>query len=403
MLLPGKSTSPSPHASPPRERRSPSPLARSQLSPEPSRGFDNQPGDTHAQSYAAGRATAAAAAAMDALSALRGRGDHQRVAEEAANDGSMSARGRLAAIEEEARAAGSRRASATGAGSICPNDTKRALDWLEQHFGSSTGASSLAMETEQIVAALRGMLGAAAAAADEPFGQRHTSTGTAPMRSSISFAEDVELAQQRAQRQRQLQQLEESLGCPPRALQEHSTAQGGSSSTSSSPAAYSPAPGQQQDFKSPKCLTYGHGHRAHSPMGFVYRPKQSAGELQQQRPSPQQQQQQRQPPSQQQQQQQSRRRSSDHMRLSSSWDSSPVGAGSWGAPSPRGAHNNSNSSSMGAIKAGRSGKLGSSGPVKPSVASGMGLIAGGGYGVLLADDPAFQEACKVGAAACFRV
>jgi hypothetical protein len=54
---------------------------------------------------------------------------------------------------------------------------------------------------------------------------------------------------------------------------------------------------------------------------------------------------------------------------------------------------------MGAIKAGRSGKLGSSGPVKPSVASGMGLIAGGGNGVLLADDPAFQEACKVGAAA----
>lgn len=54
---------------------------------------------------------------------------------------------------------------------------------------------------------------------------------------------------------------------------------------------------------------------------------------------------------------------------------------------------------MGAIRAGRSGKLGSSGPVKPSVASGMGLIAGGGNGVLLADDPAFQEACKVGAAA----
>jgi hypothetical protein len=44
---------------------------------------------------------------------------------------------------------------------------------------------------------------------------------------------------------------------------------------------------------------------------------------------------------------------------------------------------------------GRSGRLAGSGALKAAVGSGISLMSGGGNGVLLADDPAFQEACKV--------
>jgi hypothetical protein len=271
--------------------------------------------------------------------------------------GSLTARMRLGPIKEEAGMAGSASAATDG---ICASDTKRALDWLEQHFGGSSTTASPAVEAEQIVAALRDMLGAAAAAAaDDPLRQRQTSSSNTPMRSSISFAEDVE--------QRQCQRGSILHLCQTKtALHESYPGLGVSSSSNISPASRAPTiAGRMLDLKSPRAPAYP-GHKSASPAGLIYRPISA-----------------------QQQQQQARRRSSDHMRMASSWDSPPT-VGVWGAPSPRGNGGGSSSTSKA-----RSGRLGSSGIMKGSAGSSAGLLTGGGNGVLLADDPAFQEACKV--------
>jgi len=298
-------------------------------------------------------------------------------------------------------------------------DTKRALDWLEQHFGSSAGAAALAMETEQIVAALRNMLGAAA---EDPTDNKQQNNGsTTPMRSTISFAEDVELQQRQRQRQQQQllqqqqqkeqeqfqQQQQQQLLQQHQMLQQKQQQQQASASLSLSPSAAAasepytsnngsssspascapPVVARMTEKTSPRCPAYP-GHRSASPMGFTYRPRQgpaaAAGELSQQR---------------QQQQQQQRRCSSDHMQLSSSWEGGAFPGGSWGSPSPRGGAGGSIKASRGAKQGSWStaAKLPAPAAVTAAAAAASAAAAAGsaGNGVMLADDPAFQEACRV--------
>jgi hypothetical protein len=331
-------------------------MSRMQWSPRASRADDNYASEAQSDGRAWARESSQAV------------GKEQQ--QEAADIARMQ---HLGAIREEVNAGG--QAAAVKGGEISPADTKKALQWLEQSFAGGAGSSALAMETEQIVAALRSMLGAAASTPDENRGTR------TPMRTSISFAEDVE-QHQRLQRQQQQQQQpnRQSLGSSGSSF-------AAAPQSTQMPAARGRCPGvhvptdtvRMADLMSPAALAYpGQRSAASSPMGFVYRPKTSKAELQQR-----------------QQQQQQCRRSTDH--FSSSWDNSMFPGGSWGPASPQGLEGRC--SSM--VKCSKSAKLSSS-VVKGSGAwSGLGFRPGSGHGlVLLADDPAFLEACKVSMTEC---